>query len=71
MDILVAKYFASTTATQAALNAIQMHGAIGLSPDHPVQRHLRDAKVMEIIEGTTQIHQMKIAEHAYGWDLDA
>jgi alkylation response protein AidB-like acyl-CoA dehydrogenase len=71
MDILVAKYFASTAATQAALNAIQIHGAIGLSPDHPVQRYLRDAKVMEIIEGTTQIHQMKIAEHTYGWDLDA
>jgi len=65
MEIMIAKYFASTMAIQAANDAVQIHGAIGCSSAHAVQRCLRDAKVMEIIEGTTQIHQIKIAEFGY------
>jgi alkylation response protein AidB-like acyl-CoA dehydrogenase len=65
MEVLVAKYLASTTAQRVANDAVQIHGAVGCSSGHPVQRHLRDAKVMEIIEGTTQIHQIKIAEYGY------
>jgi hypothetical protein len=61
----MAKYFASTMATQVAGDAVQIHGAIGCHHDHPVQRHFRDAKIMEIIEGSTQIHQIKIAEFGY------
>jgi glutaryl-CoA dehydrogenase (non-decarboxylating) len=63
METLVAKYFASTMATRAANDAVQIHGALGCSSAHAVQRYLRDAKIMEIIEGTTQIHQIKIAEY--------
>jgi len=65
MEVLVAKYLASTMAQRIANDAVQIHGALGCSSGHPVQRHLRDAKVMEIIEGTTQIHQLKIAEYGY------
>lgn len=65
MDALVAKYFASTAAVKAASDAVQLHGAAGCHSGNPVQRHLRDAKIMEIIEGTTQIHQIKIAEYGY------
>ena len=65
MEVLLAKYFASTMANQVANNAVQIHGALGCSSEHFVQRHLRDAKIMEIIEGTTQIHQIKIAEYGY------
>jgi len=65
MEILVAKYFASIMATRAAYDAVQIHGAMGCSSAHAVQRYLRDAKIMEIIEGTTQIHQIKIAEYGY------
>lgn len=65
VETLVAKYFASTTATRTANDAVQIHGAVGLRDTHPVQRHLRDAKIMEMIEGTTQIHQIKIAEYSY------
>ena len=64
-ETMVAKYFASTTANRAASDAVQLHGAIGYSPFSPVQRYMRDAKLMEIIEGTSQIHQIKIAEFAY------
>jgi len=65
MEIMIAKYFASTMATQVANDAVQIYGAMGCCSAHAVQRHLRDAKIMEIIEGTTQIHQIKIAEFGY------
>ena len=62
----VAKYFASRSAFQAAADAVQIHGANGCSDAYPVQRLLRDAKVMEIIEGTSEIQQVMIARSAYG-----
>jgi alkylation response protein AidB-like acyl-CoA dehydrogenase len=61
----LAKYFASTTAFRAASDAVQIHGARGIGTDHPVQRYLRDAKVMEIIEGSTELQQTTIAQFAY------
>lgn len=62
-ETLVAKYFASKAAVRAANDAVQLHGANGLTEDYPVARYLRDAKVMEIIEGSTQIQQMSIARN--------
>jgi len=47
---------------------VQIHGASGCTPEHPVARHFRDAKIMEIIEGSDEIHQLTIAEH--GCDLE-
>jgi len=61
----VAKYFASTAAMRAADDAVQLHGANGCSSEYPVQRYLGDAKILEIIEGSTQIQQITIAEYAY------
>ncbi|WP_394836546.1 acyl-CoA dehydrogenase family protein [Pendulispora rubella] len=61
----VAKYFASTAAVRAASDALQIHGANGCSADYPLQRYLGDAKIMEIIEGSTQIQQVTLAEYAY------
>ncbi len=63
MQTFIAKYFASTTATKAANSAVQIHGANGCSSDYDVQRYLRDARVMEIIEGSNQIQQMAIARY--------
>lgn len=57
----MAKYHASTAAMRAADNAVQIHGANGCSADYPVERYLRDAKVAEIIEGSTQIQEITIA----------
>jgi alkylation response protein AidB-like acyl-CoA dehydrogenase len=59
-ETMAAKYFASTMAARAANDAVQIHGANGLCEDFPVARYLRDAKVMEIIEGSTQIQQITI-----------
>lgn len=63
MEIATAKYFAARTAMRVASDAVQIHGANGCSEDYPVQRHFRDAKIMEIIEGSNQIQQMIIARH--------
>jgi glutaryl-CoA dehydrogenase (non-decarboxylating) len=62
MQTFVAKYHASTAAMRAAESAVQIHGANGCSQEYPVERLMRDAKVMEIIEGSTQIQQITIAE---------
>lgn len=66
---LMAKYFASVTVNRAAADAVQIHGAHGVGAEASVQRYLRDAKVMEIIEGTTQIHQSILGQYASaaGW----
>ena len=61
----VAKYFASTAAVRAADDAVQLHGANGCSSEYPLQRYLGDAKILEIIEGSTQIQQIMIADYAY------
>lgn len=59
---LIAKYFASRAAVQAANQAIQVHGANGLSEEYPLERYARDARVTEIIEGSTQIQQITIPQ---------
>lgn len=58
----IAKYFASTSAVRAALDAVQLHGANGCTTAYPVERYLRDAKITEIIEGSTQVQQSTIAD---------
>lgn len=54
---LMAKYFTSRAAVRAAADAVQIRGASGCHSSSPVSRYYRDAKIMEIIEGTTQIHE--------------
>jgi alkylation response protein AidB-like acyl-CoA dehydrogenase len=61
----MAKYFASTAAARHASAAVQLHGANGCGPDYPVERFYRDAKVMEIIEGSSEVQQITIAGSAY------
>lgn len=65
METWIAKYFTATAATQIANDAVQIHGANGCSTEYPLQRYLRDAKIMEIIEGSTQIQQITIAQYGY------
>jgi alkylation response protein AidB-like acyl-CoA dehydrogenase len=61
----VAKYHASTSAARSASDAVQLHGARGCSGALPVARLYRDAKIGEIIEGSTEIQQLAIAASAY------
>ncbi|MBW4434629.1 MAG: acyl-CoA dehydrogenase family protein [Pelatocladus maniniholoensis HA4357-MV3] len=69
METSIAKYFASIIANKAANDAVQIHGGNGCSSDYSVQRYFRDAKVMEIIEGSTQMQQITIADYAYQENL--
>lgn len=65
METSTAKYFASRAAMRAADSAVQIHGANGCHIGHPVQRYFRDARIMEIIEGSHQIQQIIIAKNGY------
>jgi alkylation response protein AidB-like acyl-CoA dehydrogenase len=62
----MAKMYASNVAFQAAADAIQIHGAYGISPDYRVGRFLRDAKVLQIVEGSNDLHRALIAEMELG-----
>lgn len=58
----MAKLFASELATQAALDAIQIHGGYGYTKEYHVERFLRDAKLLEIGEGTSEVQRMVIGK---------
>ena len=65
METSIAKYFTSRAALKAALDAVQIHGANGCSDQYPVARYLRDAKILEIIEGSNQMQQIIISKYGY------
>ena len=65
METSIAKYFTSRAAVKAALDAVQIHGANGCSDRYPVARYLRDAKILEIIEGSNQMQQIIISRYGY------
>jgi alkylation response protein AidB-like acyl-CoA dehydrogenase len=57
----MAKLYASEAATRACNQALQVHGGYGYMKDYPVERYLRDAKLCEIGEGTSEIQRLVIA----------
>ena len=61
-----AKYFASEAAVRAANNAIQVFGGYGYIDEYPVAKFLRDARVMTLYEGTSQIQKLLIGRAATG-----
>lgn len=60
-----AKYFAGIAAAHAARDAVQVLGARGCSPDHPAARYYRDAKVMEVIEGSNELSETMIGRFGH------
>lgn len=64
IETSIAKYFACRTAAEIARDAVQIHGANGCSSEYPVERFYRDAKIMEIIEGSNEIQEITIAQNA-------
>jgi alkylation response protein AidB-like acyl-CoA dehydrogenase len=62
IDAATAKLFASETATKAALDAIQICGSTGYTKDLPVERYLRDAKMLELDAGSSQMQRLDIAQ---------
>ncbi len=63
VEASIAKLHSSEMATRACLNAIQIHGGMGYTKEVPVERYMRDAKLCEIGEGSSQIQRMIIARH--------
>ncbi len=57
----MAKYYASEAAMDVTVKAIQLHGGYGYTKEYPVERLMRDAKITEIYEGTTEVQKMVIA----------
>jgi len=59
----MAKCFASDVAMKVATDALQLWGSAGISKDNPIERFFRDAKVLQIIEGTNQIQRNIVGRH--------
>ena len=59
----MAKLFAATTAVNVTREAVQIYGGYGYTKDYPVERYFRDAKCMEIYEGTSEIQRIVIARN--------
>ncbi len=62
----MAKCFATDVAMRVATDAVQLFGAAGVSAEYPISRYFRDAKVLQIIEGTNQIQRNIIANGVLG-----
>ncbi|MCM3722599.1 acyl-CoA dehydrogenase [Solibacillus isronensis] len=62
----MAKLFASQTAMDTAIEAVQIFGGYGYTEDYPVERYFRDAKVTQIYEGTSEIQRIVISKHVIG-----
>lgn len=60
----IAKYFSSKIAMEITIDAVQLHGGNGCCNEYPVERLFREAKLLEIIEGTSQVQQEIIAKYA-------
>jgi butyryl-CoA dehydrogenase len=67
----IAKLFCTEAALRAADQAVLIHGARGYSNEYPVERYWRDAKGMQIYEGTAHIQRVIIARHLLGRDQGA
>jgi len=62
-EAAMAKLFCSELAMRTTIKAIQVHGGYGYTKDYPVERMMRDAKICEIGEGTSEIQRIVIARH--------
>ena len=62
-EAAMAKLYSSEVASRACNKSLQIHGGYGYTKDFPVERYLRDAKLCEIGEGTSEIQRIVIARH--------
>lgn len=69
-ETALAKWFACDRSVEAALDAIQIHGAYGYCNEYPVERYLRNAKGAQIYEGSREIQKIIQAQYALGYRED-
>ncbi|NGO67928.1 acyl-CoA dehydrogenase family protein [Streptomyces boncukensis] len=65
-EAAMAKLFCTDAAMRVTTDAVQVLGGYGYTADFPVERYMREAKVLQIVEGTNQIQRMVIARHLAG-----
>lgn len=63
----MAKRFAADTAMKVTTDAVQILGGVGYMRDYPVEKWMRDAKIMQIYEGTSQVQRVVISRMLTGW----
>jgi alkylation response protein AidB-like acyl-CoA dehydrogenase len=63
-EAAMAKYYSSEVAVKVSNDAVQIFGGYGYTKDYPIERMMRDAKITEIYEGTSQVQKMVIAGNA-------
>ncbi|MBQ1471879.1 MAG: acyl-CoA dehydrogenase, partial [Eubacterium sp.] len=61
----MAKLFAAETAMKVTTKCVQFHGGYGYTCDYPVERMMRDAKITEIYEGTSEVQKLVIAANTF------
>jgi alkylation response protein AidB-like acyl-CoA dehydrogenase len=66
LEASMAKCFAADTAMRVATDAVQIFGGVGYTREFPVERFMRDAKIMQIYEGTNQIQRLVVARELLG-----
>ena len=66
MESAMAKMYASDVAMRAAIEGVQIFGGYGYCRDYPAERHMRDAKICQIYEGTNEVQRMVIARKLLG-----
>lgn len=67
LESSMAKMYASDVLMQATIDAAQVFGAYACSDEYPVSRYFRDAKFFQVVEGTSELHRILIAEHLLGY----
>jgi alkylation response protein AidB-like acyl-CoA dehydrogenase len=68
VDCSMAKLFASDVAMWVTTDAVQAHGGYGYMREYPAERFMREAKALQIVEGTNQVQRMIIGRHLAGGD---
>ncbi len=66
LEAAMAKLKASETAMQVTNQAVQIHGGYGYTREYPVERMMRDAKITELYEGTSEIQRLVISNNIIG-----
>jgi alkylation response protein AidB-like acyl-CoA dehydrogenase len=62
----MSKYYASDVAMRAAIECVQIYGGYGYIKEYPAERHMRDAKICQIYEGTNEIQRVVVARKLLG-----
>ncbi len=67
LESSMAKLYASEVLMKATIDAAQIFGAYACSDEYPIGRYFRDAKFFQVVEGTSELHRILIAEHLLGY----